>query len=619
MKKKGTLIAAVSVIAIAVGIGITFAISQSNSVINNAISVSKYETVTTDTFTSPRNWQPGETIPKTITVKNNSNVPVSVRIKLEEEWVAADGVTKLPVVSAASGLTMALIDYTEDSGWVKDGPFYVYEADLQPNATTTSLITGVTLNTDANLDTSDNAEPTADTAYAGAEYHLRAIIQTIQASAKENWRELARIVKEKSRPDTVIDFSQKANKWDDNGLGVNRYTENGQDVYYYRGEMDGDNVLWANKCWVIVRTTYTGGTKMIYNGLPTDVDVDGETVKQCLVDRNNNNDQSVMPFSGYSRFNNSYESPADIGYMYGQRYLASNVASRDAGTIYANDVDYDENTGIYTLVDTFTVTEWDTDSTTVAQRYHYTCSSTTTSCQQVYYMVNVGKEWTGRGVSSGIILSGEKDIEEVKEKMFANVNDSYAKANIENWFEQENLDGHIAGSYNYEDDLEDAIFCNDRSFATGTLRSKDSEGGNMNNYTTSYLRIDRSSISQSVVKPFTPDLGCPNKNDAFTKDETATTNGKLKHKVGLLTADEILLAGIRSSTPNFINSNKSSWTMTPYGFSVYAYVLNWSSDIHSDTATSGSSTWYRPVVSLKAGTRVAGGDGTKTNPYTIQY
>ncbi|MBP5633519.1 hypothetical protein J6X13_01125 [Candidatus Saccharibacteria bacterium] len=617
MKKKGALFAAVSVIAIAVGIGITFAISQSNSVINNAISVSKYETVTTDTFMSPANWQAGETIPKTITVTNNSNSPVSVRIKLEEEWIASDGTTSLPLVSSASGLTMALIDFTENSGWVKDGPFYVYEADLQPNATTTSLITGVTLNTDANLDTSDNAEPTADTAYAGAEYHLKAIIQTIQASAKENWRELARIVKEKSRPDTVIDFSQKASKWNDNGLGVNRYTENGQDVYYYRGEMDGDSVLWADKCWRIVRTTYAGGTKIIYNGLPTDVDVDGETVKQCLVDWHNNTDQSAITVTGYryTQYNTNSESPADIGYMYGQRYIASNQASRNAGTVYANDVDYDEDTGIYTLVDTFTVTDWDTDSAIVAQRYHYTCSSAATSCQQVYYMVNVGKEWTGDGVSSGIILSGEEDIEEVKNRMFANENDSRAKTIVESWFEEENLDGHVAGSYNYEDDLEDAVYCNDRSFATGTLRSKDSMGGNMNNLTSSNMRTYQSA-SQSA-NAFTPDLGCPNKNDAFTKVETATTNGKLKHKVGLPTADEILLAGVRSSSPNFISA-KGAWTMTPYGFTRYAYLFDWASDLYQNTTSNGG-TGLRPVVTLKAGTRVAGGDGTMANPFTIQH
>ena len=56
---------------------------------------------------------------------------------------------------------------------------------------------------------------------------------------------------------------------DTNGKGV--YTRAGTEnnpnpIYYYRGNVDNNNVIFANKCWKIVRTTETGGTKMIYNG-----------------------------------------------------------------------------------------------------------------------------------------------------------------------------------------------------------------------------------------------------------------------------------------------------------------------------------------------------------------
>ena len=37
-------------------------------------------------------------------------------------------------------------------------------------------------------------------------------------------------------------------------------------VYYYRGAVENNNAIFANKCWKIVRTTDTGGTKLIYNG-----------------------------------------------------------------------------------------------------------------------------------------------------------------------------------------------------------------------------------------------------------------------------------------------------------------------------------------------------------------
>ena len=37
-------------------------------------------------------------------------------------------------------------------------------------------------------------------------------------------------------------------------------------ILYYRGAVEDNNVVFANKCWKAVRTTDTGGVKMIYNG-----------------------------------------------------------------------------------------------------------------------------------------------------------------------------------------------------------------------------------------------------------------------------------------------------------------------------------------------------------------
>jgi len=39
-----------------------------------------------------------------------------------------------------------------------------------------------------------------------------------------------------------------------------------QEVYYYYGEASNNNVLFANYCWKIIRTTDTGGVKLLYNG-----------------------------------------------------------------------------------------------------------------------------------------------------------------------------------------------------------------------------------------------------------------------------------------------------------------------------------------------------------------
>ncbi len=70
--------------------------------------------------------------------------------------------------------------------------------------------------------------------------------------------------------DTNIDFTRPA--IDDNGEGKYIFSStksNAYPIYYYRGyDTLNNNVLFANLCWRIVRTTDTGGIKMIYKGKP---------------------------------------------------------------------------------------------------------------------------------------------------------------------------------------------------------------------------------------------------------------------------------------------------------------------------------------------------------------
>ena len=53
------------------------------------------------------------------------------------------------------------------------------------------------------------------------------------------------------------------------------YTGEGADtyakpVYYYKGNVQNNNVLFGGFCWKIVRTTETGGVKIVYNGVQKD-------------------------------------------------------------------------------------------------------------------------------------------------------------------------------------------------------------------------------------------------------------------------------------------------------------------------------------------------------------
>ena len=50
-----------------------------------------------------------------------------------------------------------------------------------------------------------------------------------------------------------------------NGEGADTYAN---PVYYYKGNVQNNNVLFGGFCWKIVRTTETGGVKIVYNGKP---------------------------------------------------------------------------------------------------------------------------------------------------------------------------------------------------------------------------------------------------------------------------------------------------------------------------------------------------------------
>ena len=51
------------------------------------------------------------------------------------------------------------------------------------------------------------------------------------------------------------------------GEGADTYAK---PVYYYKGNVQNNNVLFGGFCWKIVRTTETGGVKIVYNGVQKD-------------------------------------------------------------------------------------------------------------------------------------------------------------------------------------------------------------------------------------------------------------------------------------------------------------------------------------------------------------
>ena len=381
-----------------------------------------------------------------------------------------------------------------------------------------------------------------------------------------------------------IDFSEDSS--DTNGKGV--YTRAGTEddeypVHYYRGDVDNNHVKFAGFCWRTVRTTSTGGVKLIYDGVPRS---DGS----C----NNIGEASQI---GISDFNSNIDSPADIGYMYGTRYIyGGRSGSSTNGYIYGNDVTWDGSQ--YTLIDTYTSRGWETDKTTLATKYHYTCLSASSTCTSVYYIHYFGLP----NYIYYLALNNGVNIEDAKNEMFTNTNNSTAKNVIDTWYEENMTD--------YTRYLEDTVWCNDRSVISGALKGKDANGTELNYFGAYGRNVDNIS----------PSLECSNRNDSFTVN-SENGNGALTYPIAMLTADELTLAGNGwngYSSDSYLTIGEHYWSFSPYtydycraiGFRVFAggYLSNNRVDVVNG---------FRPSVSLAPGMMVSAGDGSSISPYEI--
>ena len=599
-------------------IGITWAVNHDRSEIPNNLAVADYKTVFSDNFIAPSNWTTCETREKTVTIKNESNVAVVARLKLDEQWLDNND-QELPLVSVTSGRRMAIINYTENSGWTMRGEYLYYDDELAPGDVTSSPITGVTLNCEANL---GSALP-SDAAYSDAEYHLTVTAQTLQASAKSQWDTTgANVISLQANRDFYIDFTKRAMVSNDifeaNGNGVNAYTENGQTIYYYRGNVN-NNVVWGNYCWKIIRTTYTGGVKMIYNGRPTTVDGG----QQCLA-------SGSAAEVGVVRFNGGSFSPADIGYKYGTRVQSVTMGAGSGSYVFSNDVSRSGSTYTLDTSEGQSVTgTWADQRLTAATRYHYFCTNGASQCgnSQIGYIYYYGED-ADMGTLYYLPIGGYDNIDALLAAGNQNTNDSGAKSAVENWFAN-------SGLVALEDELEDAVYCNDRTVAWGAFKGKDSPAiidGDKSIYfygqlysESVYGELYRSWLVRDENDNPTPSYDCPNPaRDGFTKS-SANGNGQSRYKVGLITGTEILMAGAAQriegspgDTDYYLyNDGHKAWSISPWAFD-WRNALNYVTDGYLRTHGVWDMYGIRPVVTLRPGKQFNAGTGQKTDPYIVE-
>jgi len=144
-KSKKSLFAAITAIVVVL-VGATYALFFSSTIRDNLFSIGNYNVVMNETITSPEVWNPGEKINKTIYATNNGNIQAAFRVKVTESWKDA---SDNDITSSVPSGTVT-IDFINKHDWVynADDGYYYYKWIIEPGDTTSSIISGVTLNAD---------------------------------------------------------------------------------------------------------------------------------------------------------------------------------------------------------------------------------------------------------------------------------------------------------------------------------------------------------------------------------------------------------------------------------------------------------------------------------------
>ena len=205
-----------------------------------------------------------------------------------------------------------------------------------------------------------------------------------------------------------------------------------------------------------------------------------------------------------------------------------------------------------------------------------------------------------------------------------NVKDSLAKAETDYWYENNILNATDGNGHKLEEYIVDEVFCSDRSSDATTFPVSTEQ-------TYLFGSFLRTSYSESVKPLFRcPDL----KHDGFTLGSNSLStvaksnkgNGALKYPVGLITMDEVVMAGgvyAKSNTSYYLYNGASYWTMSPHW---YIPSLNGVSTgmvengMLNSALTNGmwASMGIRPVINLSKDVLYNSGSGGSSNPYTVK-
>ena len=437
-----------------------------------------------------------------------------------------------------------------------------------------------------------------------------------------------------------------------------------QTIYYwastasnYAAILEKNNVLFAGFCWKMVRTTDTGGVKLIYNGEP----VDGT----CPSAR----DTHIGIVGG----NATTKSLSSGAYVYGEGFTYSDTTFTLTDTTtqtwsaktylnligkYTCGTDSSSCTTLYYVGPSSSATYGYANSPYVAS---YTISSTNyaqvgvtpfsvgyISPVGVGYMFNYFNRYTSNTAPTSSAIMGS-DVEfkngvynlvgtsttyDTTHHYTCNSTTATSCASVRYYYynnyyitlsDGKNMidtvnamlyDGDVnkydstikkylenwykLNLTDYSSYLEDVIWCNDRSMASRTANGWYPSGSKA-----TYIYFTGYSSNTS-------NLSCTTETDKFSM---SNPKARAKYPIGLLTYQENYLLG----NNNLRNTGVAYWALTPNYFDYNdAGVRGIGTDGSATNNWARTAIGVRPSISLAPGVIVHDGDGTTSNPYKIE-
>ena len=352
--------------------------------------------------------------------------------------------------------------------------------------------------------------------------------------------------------------------------------------YYYINMTNGNDISYYND-------TYTYGDSYINNGNNTYTINNPTTISKTDY------------YSNYNKMRNKYICKNAINNTCSELWLnTSSINTYSINYIKSTDLykyaeGFTYNNGTYTLTGD-SVTNWDRSESSYKRSlnsHHYTCWNANGECTTISYVYHA------EGITPYYVnITDGNNIQDFLNKMLnddnVNSKNSAIKTYVDNWY-QNNMT-------NYTSNLEDTIFCNNRSIEE--LGGFNPNGGNLD-YN---LRFKESNERVN-------DLSCTNITDKFCM---SNTKAQLTYPVGLMTRSEMSLLGnnnlVKTGSYYWLASPKSCYNSSYYN--AYNYYSNMQG-VFSIERTVENNYGVRPAISLKPKTRYLSGTGTKNDPYIV--